>query len=63
MIVCERCGGKKSSRKNRYCGKCRIAVVREMIDSGYLVPVSVMLTKPRPSGSQEDTAETKFGVD
>ena len=33
---CERCGGRKSNRKNRFCGKCRKKVIAEMKRSGYL---------------------------
>ena len=49
-------------RGEKYCNRCRHSVLKELKDSGYLgrVPRN---TRERSEDAQENTRETKFGVE
>lgn len=60
--LCERCKERPPVFKERYCRGCRTKVLKELLASGYLTKVPGR-TPLRPKEAQEDTTETKYGVD
>lgn len=59
---CERCNSETNSKSNRFCRDCQVAIKNELLEAGYLTPVP-WRTRFRPPGAEENTHETKRGID
>ena len=61
--ICERCGKKPARPGYRFCGSCSAILLREMEAKNYLTKVPPLGANWRGPGAEENTYETKHGVD
>ena len=62
-VECERCGKNTAIRSERYCMKCRILVLEELEDCGYLQPEVPCNYEWREPDAKENVLETKYGTE
>ena len=60
--ICERCGGKPISKKDRLCKKCWQALKLEMQEAHFLAPRLPYSGISRTVEQRENTRETKYGT-